>query len=130
MHEMGIAMQVMNIVMESLPRDEPLRVKAIHLRVGKLTAIVPQSLQFCMEMVTKDTPAEGAELKFNEVPVTVECDECGEQTVIERPPFACGKCGSEKVEIISGREMIIESIEVEERKPGEAEADKPGPGGD
>lgn len=127
MHEMGIAMQIMNIVMESLPPGEPLRVKAIHLRVGKLTAIVPPSLKFCMEMVTKDTPAEGAELKFTEVPVTVECDECGEQTVIERPPFACGKCGSEKVEIISGREMIIESIEVEEKRSGEGE---PGPGGD
>ena len=46
MHEMGIAIQILNIVKESLPPDEEVKVKAIHLRVGKLTAIVPQSLRF------------------------------------------------------------------------------------
>jgi len=114
MHEMGIAMQILNIVQESLPPGEPLRIKAIHLKVGKLTAIVPASLTFCMNVVTKDTPADGAELKFIEVPVKVECSECGEESVIEKPPFVCGHCKSDKVEVIAGREMIIESIEVEE----------------
>jgi len=62
MHEMGIAIQIMNIVQQSLPPGEPAKIKKIHLRVGKLTAIVPASLGFCMEVVTKDGPAEGAEL--------------------------------------------------------------------
>ena len=113
MHEMGIAMQIMNIAIQSLPPEEGIRVKSIRLRVGKLTAIVPQSLKFCMEVVTKDTPAEGVALEFDEVPVRVACDACGEETEIERPPFQCGSCGSDKVEIIAGREMVVESIEVE-----------------
>ena len=116
MHEMGIAMQIMNLCQQSLPPDEDLRIKSIHLRVGKLTAIVPQSLRMCMEVVTKDTPAEGAELQFTEVPLVVQCQECGEDTEIEEPPFKCSGCGSDKVDIISGREMIVESIEVEDNK--------------
>ncbi len=113
MHEMGIAMQIMNIVNQSLPPGEDLRIKSITLKVGKLTAIVPGSLRFCMEVVTKDTPAEGAEIVFNEVPVEVECDSCGQKSIIEEPPFSCRSCGGDKIAILSGREMIVESIEVE-----------------
>lgn len=114
MHEMGIAMQIMNIVQGSLPPGEDLRIKSISLKVGKLTAIVPRSLEFCMEVVTKGTPAEGAALVFTEVPVQLECDDCGEVSVIDQAPFSCRSCGSDKVEVISGREMIVESIEVAE----------------
>ncbi len=120
MHEMGIALQILDIVNQSLPRDEDLRIKSIQLRVGKLSAVVPQSLRFCMEVVTKDTPAEGAELHMEEVPVVLVCEDCGAKTEIERPPFECGGCGGSDVEIVSGREMLVDSIEVEQRPPGEA----------
>jgi hydrogenase nickel incorporation protein HypA/HybF len=118
---MGIAIQILNLARGSMPPGEPLRIRAIHLRVGKLTAIVPQSLRFCMEVVTKDTPAEGARIVLNEVPVKVECEECRKESVIDEPPFACRECGSDKVEVTAGREMIVESIEVEELPAGEAE---------
>ncbi len=114
MHEMGIAIQILNLATSSLPPGEAVKVKAIHLRVGKLTAIVPQSLRFCMDVAAKDTLAEGAELVFTETPVVIDCNECDEQTEIEEPPFVCGSCGSDKIEVVSGREMIVESIEVED----------------
>ncbi len=129
MHEMGIAMQIMNIVNQSLPPGEDLKVKSISLRVGKLTAIVPPSLRFCMEVVTKDTAAEGAELAIEEVPVIVSCDDCGEDTRIEEPPFVCGSCGGKNLEVLSGREMIVEAIEVEEPGPGSEPEDENGEGG-
>jgi hydrogenase nickel incorporation protein HypA/HybF len=124
MHEMGIALQIMDIVNQSLPGDEDLRIKSIQLRVGKLSAVVPQSLRFCMDVVTKDTPAEGAELYVEEVPVMLVCNECGHKTEIDRPPFQCGSCGSADVELISGREMIVDSIEVEEISSDQASADR------
>jgi len=113
MHEMGIAMQILGIVQQSMPAGEPLKVKAIHLTIGKLTAIVPSSLTFCMDVVMKDTAAEGAEIVFNEVPVLLECDKCGAQSEVSAPPFVCGQCGSDNVEVVGGREMVIDSIEVE-----------------
>jgi hydrogenase nickel incorporation protein HypA/HybF len=117
MHEMGIAMQILGIVQQSLPPGEALRVKAIHLTIGKLTAIVPSSLTFCMNVVTKDTAADGAEIVFNEVPVKLMCEKCGAETEVSAPPFVCGKCGSDNVEVVAGREMVIDSIEVEEAAP-------------
>jgi hydrogenase nickel incorporation protein HypA/HybF len=112
MHEMGIAMQILNIVKQSVPPEEGIKVKKINLKIGKLTAIVPQSMSFCMEIASKDTVAEGAEITYNEVPVTLSCDECQKTSEILEPPFKCGSCGSEKIEIIGGREMVVESIEI------------------
>lgn len=114
MHEMGIAMQLLRVVEESLPPGEPVRLKSIRLRLGKLTAVVPASLRMCMEIVAKDTVAEGATLEFDEVPVRLACRDCGHETVVEQPPFVCGACGGKKVDLIGGREMIVESLEVED----------------
>ena len=114
MHEMGIAMQLLRVVEESLPPGEPVRLKSIRLRLGKLTAVVPGSLRMCMEIVAKDTVAEGATLEFDEVPVRLACRDCGAETTVEQPPFVCGSCGGKKVDVVGGREMIVESIEVED----------------
>jgi len=117
MHEMGIALQLIRVVQESLPPGETLRVKSIRLRLGKLTAVVPASLRMCLEMAGKGTVAEGAELEFEEVPVVLSCRDCRAETIVERPPFVCGTCGGAKVDITAGREMVVESLEVEEIPP-------------
>jgi len=114
MHEMGIAMDVLKIVKEHLPAEQPVRVKKISLKVGKLTAVVPDSLKFCMEVITKDTEAEGAEILIEEVPLMVQCQACGEKTELAEPVFICPKCNSPNLAVISGRELFVESIEVEE----------------
>ncbi len=114
MHEMGIAIQILDIVTQSVPPEEGIKLKKINLKIGKLTAIVPQSMTFCLEIVSKDTIAEGAEITYNEVGVVLSCDDCGKTTEVSEPPFKCGKCGSEKIEIIGGREMTVESIEIAE----------------
>ena len=114
MHEMGIALQLISVVEQSLPPGEALRVKIIRLRLGKLTAVVPASLRMCMEVAAPGTVAEGAELEFREIPVSLTCRECQTVTTVEAPPFVCGKCGGIKVDVTGGREMVVESLEVEE----------------
>jgi len=115
MHELGIAMEILKVVERHLPPNENLRVKKIHLRVGKLTGIVPPMLRTCMEAVTRNTAAEGAELVFTEVPTRVKCLDCAQVSEVELPPFVCLSCGNARVDLISGRENFVESIEVEEK---------------
>lgn len=114
MHEMGIASQIVRIALEHLPPGEDLRVRALKLRIGKLTAIVPQSLRFCLEILTRETALAGAEIKIEEVPVRAVCQECGAAAEISAPPFWCPSCKGIKLEILSGRELMIESLEVED----------------
>ncbi len=115
MHEMGIATEIVRIVTESIPGDliDP-KVARINLKVGKLAAVVPQSLQFCFEIVAKDGPSEGAELNIEEIGVSARCNDCANLWEIKEPAFQCPKCNSGSIEMLSGRELDIDSIELEE----------------
>lgn len=112
MHEMGIASQILRIALEHLPPDEELRVKTLRLKIGKLTAIVPSSLRFCLEIITRETALAGAEIAIEEVPVRAVCSQCGVESEIAEPPFYCPACQGIQLEILSGRELLIDSLEV------------------
>jgi len=115
MHEMGIAMQIVEIAGEAIPPGiENPSVAKVNIRVGKLTAVVPTSLTFCFNIATQDTPLAGAELAIEEVPVVARCKQCGHEWIISGPDFSCEKCRAGEVDILSGRELDIVSIELKE----------------
>jgi hydrogenase nickel incorporation protein HypA/HybF len=115
MHEMGIALEIIDIATASIPPDlEGARVARVHLAVGKLSAIVPDSLRFCFSIATKDTALEGAELVIDTRPVVAVCKACGHRQAIERPIFTCQACESGDLTLESGRELDITSIEIAE----------------
>jgi len=113
MHELTIAENIKNIIQESLG-ERKARVTRINLQIGKLSTIVPDSLRFCFEFAAKNTPAESAFLNIEEIPVRCRCGKCGVEFSIEKPSFYCPNCGSAEVELVSGRELFIKSIEIEE----------------
>ncbi len=117
MHEMGLATEIVRIVTDSIPPDitDP-KVVRINLKVGKLAAVVAQSLLFCFEIAAKETPAQGAQLNIEEIAVSARCHSCGEIWEFSEPVFQCPKCCGTKVEMLSGRELDIESIELEEEE--------------
>jgi hydrogenase nickel incorporation protein HypA/HybF len=115
MHEMGIALQIVEIATASLPQDlGDARVTKVNLKVGKLAAVVPESLRFCFSVAVKDSPLESAILDIEEVPVVARCKDCGAQWTINEPVFICKTCQSGSLAILSGRELDIVSIEVVE----------------
>jgi hydrogenase nickel incorporation protein HypA/HybF len=115
MHEMGIAMEIVDIAKASIPEDmQGARVRRVNLQVGKLSAIVANSLRFCFDLVIKGTPLEGAELAIEEVPVVARCKDCQTQWTVTEPVFTCKICRSGAIDILSGRELDITSIEIED----------------
>ncbi|MEJ2097647.1 MAG: hydrogenase maturation nickel metallochaperone HypA [Deltaproteobacteria bacterium] len=115
MHEMGIAMQIIEIATASIPQSNPAsRVECVNLKIGKLAAVVPESLRFCFEIAAKETPLDGAELRIAEIPVKARCKMCSKEWIITEPVFKCVACDSGQIEILSGRELTIESIEIAE----------------
>ena len=115
MHEMGIALQIVEIATASLPADlGGARVTQVNLKIGKLAAVVPESLLFCFDVAVKDTVLAGAKLAIEEMPVVARCKDCSSQWTIDQPVFICKTCQSGSLEILSGRELDIESIEVVE----------------
>jgi hydrogenase nickel incorporation protein HypA/HybF len=115
MHEMGLATEIVRIVTDSIPADmaHP-RVARVNLKVGKLAAVVPQSLLFCFEIAAKETLAEGAQLHIEEIAVSARCNTCAAIWEVSEPVFQCPHCSGTSVEMLSGRELDIDSIELEE----------------
>jgi len=113
MHEMGIALQIIDIATASIPSDmADARVEKVNLKVGKLTAVVAESLHFCFEIAARETPLEGATLNIEEIPVVARCSDCRFEWTVDAPVFTCQRCDSQAIELLSGRELDIDSIEV------------------
>ena len=125
MHEMGIALEIIDIVRDSLPADKPdIRVERVNLKVGKLSAVVADSLTFCFEVAAKDTPVDGAKLAIEEIPVTARCKGCGHNWTIDSPVFTCPACQNADIEMLTGRELDIDSIEIMEGDESNVDAGK------
>jgi hydrogenase nickel incorporation protein HypA/HybF len=90
------------------------RVTAVHLRVGALRQVVPESLAFYFDFVARDTPCEGARLEVDAVPAMLRCEACGAGWELVTAAFRCAACGSADVHAEAGEELEVESIEIEE----------------
>ena len=121
MHELSIAAGIVEAVTESAAAYPGSRVTEVRLRVGALASIVEDSLQFCWELATEDSPLAGSKLVINKLPVVIYCDTCDADVEIEGvQSFRCPRCGKLAAEIHQGRELEIESIELDEPEIGAA----------
>jgi hydrogenase nickel incorporation protein HypA/HybF len=89
------------------------RVTAVVLRVGRMSGVVPELLESAFDTYKKGTLAEGARLDIVIVPVKLHCPDCGGTSVREDTDFSCAACGSRRVEIVEGLEIVVEKIELE-----------------
>jgi hydrogenase nickel incorporation protein HypA/HybF len=115
MHELSIVSSVVENVIDSLGKYPGARVSEVRLRVGALASVVEDSLQFCYGIAIEGTPLEGSRLVVNIVPVTVHCAACGADGALESlQSFRCPSCGEPAGDVRHGRELEIESIEIED----------------
>jgi hydrogenase nickel incorporation protein HypA/HybF len=107
-HEMAITQSVVEAVCEHAAGRH---VHSVKVEVGALTAVVPDAMQFCFELATEGTVADGARLDLNVQPGSARCRTCGETFDLADLILLC-PCGSADVEVTAGRELKILSMEV------------------
>ena len=113
MHEMGIAAQVIEIAEASIPEEKQnAKVECVNLNIGRLAAVVPDSLRFCFNIMIENTRLAGAKLHIREIAVKALCKDCRHEWIIDTPVFTCVQCDSGALDILSGRELDISSIEI------------------
>ena len=113
MHEMSLIAGVFEAIDSALTAHQYDRVIKVKLQVGKFTNAIPSALQFAFEAFAKDTKVEGAELEIVETAVVGYCQACNNEFAVEGLTFRCPLCQDHRIEITSGKELILESLEVE-----------------
>lgn len=120
MHELSMAMSVLDIILEKAKEENAIKITEITIEIGELLFLNPEQFQFCMELVTEKTMAEGAHLTIRVTPSLLRCRTCGKEFHWEQSPenhfvfpvLEC-ECGSKDLEIAGGRELNIVSIRIE-----------------
>jgi hydrogenase nickel incorporation protein HypA/HybF len=121
MHELALSTAIVNTVVK---HAEGRRVSVVSLRIGALRQVVPDSLAFYFEIVARDSVCEGARLEQELIPARLRCRECAHDWRVEWAAFRCPFCASADVEVQSGDELKVESIEVEEEHEQEEEEEE------
>jgi hydrogenase nickel incorporation protein HypA/HybF len=111
MHELSVS----SAIVETVERHAAGRkVTVVTVRLGKLRQVVPETLAFYWGFVAQGTVCEGARLEQEIVEARLRCGACAIEWSLDEPDFRCPRCAGAGVEIVSGNELEVESIEVEE----------------
>jgi hydrogenase nickel incorporation protein HypA/HybF len=113
MHELGVTENIIDIILAKAGEAQAGKVLKINLVVGELSGYVPDCVQFYFDTLSKGTIAEGAVLHFDTVPPELCCRDCSTIFDPRDAPWICPKCGSQSIEVSKGRELYIDSVEVE-----------------
>ena len=113
MHEMSIAQSLVDIIRQEMVKHDAKVLHSVRLKIGQLSAVVPDSLSFCFEVITSGTEMEGANLLMDVTPLMGQCKRCEASFEIENYAFECPACGSKEINTVSGEELAIVEMEVD-----------------
>ena len=113
MHEQSIVESLLSLALETAENANAIKIRGIYLVVGDLTGVVEEAVDFYFNFLSKNTIASGANLYYTRVPAQLHCRNCDTTFTPERLKFQCPNCSEQRLEIIAGKELYIESIDVE-----------------
>lgn len=112
MHELSIAHNLVEIAIETAELNEMKKVEALHVRIGVLSGVVKEALEFSFDIATEGTTIEGARLEIEEIPLKIYCSQCNDEYVLQDlTPIKCPKCHKRTGDIIEGKEIELYSLE-------------------
>ena len=111
MHEYSIATSLLEIALRTANEHGLKKISRAKVQAGALRSIVPCQLTFWWEAVARRTPAEGAVLDIETVPLRSRCRHCGHEFEVEEMVFRCLRCGSIDLDTIAGMELLLIEIE-------------------
>lgn len=112
MHELTLAEQTLDMALEVAREQHASRIEELKLRVGPLSGVVDEALEFALASLTPGTMAAGARVSIVHVPLVCFCHHCHHPFESMTLSYRCPDCGEPSADIRQGREMDLVSIEV------------------
>jgi hydrogenase nickel incorporation protein HypA/HybF len=114
-HELSLCRSIYGIVDAARDGRE---VEAVHLQVGQLRQVVPETLEYCWTIVVDDSDLAGSRLDIDHVPVRLDCTSCGARTTVAHTlVLTCAACGGGEITLQSGEEFMVTSMDLRAREP-------------
>ena len=113
MHEYAVAKNILKVVIEEAARNDALKVLEIRLAIGELSSFEGESVRMYFDVLAEDTIANGAKIIIRKINAGFYCKECNLTYSHDRTDYDCPKCGEIGVFDGTGKEFLIESIEIE-----------------
>lgn len=113
MHEMSIAVNIVEIAVEQAQKAKAEKINSIVLELGSLSGVVEDALQFCFSSATKNTMAENAGLVILKHQAQAHCESCGHVFSSDQLVPSCPQCGEIVIHVQGGRELRIKTINVD-----------------
>ncbi len=123
MHEYSLAKELITTLLEQVDEEKLQYTTEVHLEIGELKVVSKEGLSQAFKLVTEDTALDGAELKYEDVPLLARCEDCGFEGAVEYrddfslhfsvPVLSCPKCGG-SVEVVKGDELAVRRLTVQE----------------
>jgi hydrogenase nickel incorporation protein HypA/HybF len=119
MHELSIAISMVELATEEAERRGGSRVHALHLRLGPLAGVVKDALLFSYEIACNGTLLEGSRLIIEDAPVLIYCQACQEERTLKSiQHFCCPVCGNPASDVRGGRELEFVAMEITDASVG------------
>lgn len=116
MHEVSIANNLVEIASQKAKEADSERVSTVHMKVGVLSCVVPESLEFAFDIAAENTMLDGATLKIQDVPAVVFCPDCQDEkqlpSSVPRYETGCPDCGTLATEIRQGQEVEVTALKI------------------
>ncbi|MCG3138261.1 MAG: Hydrogenase maturation factor HybF [Phycisphaerae bacterium] len=121
MHELYLAQELLNQVLQSVSDHPDAKVCAVEIEVGPMKQIVLEAMELAWRSVVEGSLADQSVLHQVEVPITAQCRNCTRTFEAAIDSYQCPECRQADVQIMKGHEIILKSITLEEIKAGERE---------
>ena len=113
MHELTITQSMLDLALEQAKQNNATRIQKVSVTIGAMSGVVDECVRFYFALLSEGSIAEGAELAISSIPATARCRRCGTRFEIHGMDWICPMCGKAQIEIVGGKELYLESIEVE-----------------
>jgi len=114
MHELSIALTIIDVAAEQAAQRSAARVHAVHLRLGALSGVVREALESAFVLARQGSPLADARLSIEDCPVLLHCAACDRQRpAVAAHDLRCAECGAPSGELVGGRELEIFALEIE-----------------
>lgn len=112
MHELSIALSILDELEEQVEKHAGASIDAVHLRIGVLSGVDPQALRFAYELACEGTPFACSHLEIESVPLLVFCPQCVSTRVADPQNIRCPRCLTTEQEILEGWELEVTALEL------------------